>query len=891
MSPPGASPPPHPPGPARRLLERLVAGDPAGPSILGDLHEDFVRVARRRGGFAARWWYRREVVALALDRGAAASSSLLRRNGPVHDMLFRPGWMQDARVGLRRFRREPGFALLLVLVIGLGVGATTAVYSVLRPLLIAPLPFEHPERLVWVENDGDRGSLSSVTSRTSNLRDFRASSRSFDGVTGYFAFFEQSSYALSGDGPPEELVGVGVADDFLDVLGVTPALGRDFTPEEGAWNGPPAVMLTHRLFTNRFEADPDIVGRTITLNGRGWEVVGVLPPSFDFSSVFKPGVPVDILVPFAISDETDRWGNTLSIVGRLRDDASVESAQADLDALLSGIAEAQPDRWGLAARVSPLRDYVSGAFRPVLFLLAGAAGTVILLVCVNVANVLLARSPRRSREIAVRRALGATRGQVVRQQLVESVMLATAGGGVGVLIATLVSRGVARTSGVDIPLLSSVQVEGSALVIALMSALVTGVAVGILPALRAADGSESGTLRSGGRGSSHGKGTRGLLEGLVVAEVAIACVLLLAGGLFLRSFQQVLEVDLGFEPEGALAWTLNPGGAFESVTEEADFYREVSRQLSDLPGVESVGLIDALPLGKNRSWMVRADHQLPSDPPSEIFPHLADPGYRAAMRIPLVEGRDLAWTDTDETDPVVLLNESASAALFPGESAVGRDVMLGPNAWRVVGVVADVRHVGPERPAGLQVYFPITQLWDYGTLDLVVRSDRAAAEVADAVSATLSGLDASMPTRQVTPLPASVDRIVSPRRFALRILSAFGVVALVLVALGIYGVLSHSVSERRKEIAIRMAVGATAESVRRSLVLRTAVLALAGLVIGLAVGLVGTRTVESLLFGVAPTDPLTLVGLTGLLLGVSLLSGTVPAVRASRTNSARVLKE
>jgi predicted permease len=874
------------------LLARLVARDPAGPSILGDVHEDYVRRARRDGVPAARRWYRREVFSLALHRGIDAVRAPFARNGIVYELSRNPGWFRDVALALRRFRREPVFALLMVLVIGLGVGATTAIYSVLRPLMIAPLPFENPEQLVWIENDGDRSSLSSVTSRTSNLRDFRALGRSFDGLTGYFAFFDQASYAWVGSGPPEQLTGVGVAHDFLDVLGIEPAVGRGFSEVEGRWAGPRAVILSHGLWIRRFAGDPDVVGRSLTLNGEPWEVVGVLPSSFDFASVFKPGVTVDILVPFPIADETDRWGNTLSIIGRLGPGATVASAQADLDGVLTGLAEADPDRWGLTARVSPLRDYVAGGFRPALLLLAAAAGAVVLLVCVNVANVLLARSPKRARDVAVRKALGATRGQIVRQLLIETVTLALAGGALGAVLATAAARMVAATTGIDIPLLQDVRVETSALAVAFLAALGTGIAAGVVPALRVADGAESNTLRGTGRAASQGPGTRGLLEGLVVAEVALACVLLLAGGLFLRSFQAVLDVDLGFDPENAVTWRLNPGADFQSLTETTAFYQEVTRRVAELPGVEAVGLVDALPLGKNRNWGFRVEGAPETDEPLGLFPHLVDAGYREAMGIGLVAGRDLSIDDTPETAPVVLINRSAAEQLFPGESALGRRIFTGGGdvPREIVGVVEDVRHVSPEAPSGIQVYFPTSQLWDFGTLDLVVRSDRATAELAPVVSGLLAEIDPAMPTRDFTTLGELVSRSVSPRRFTLRILTAFGGVALLLAALGIYGVLSHSVSERRREIAIRMAMGATASEVRRAVVGRTLLLAAAGLVVGLLVGVPGSRALESLLFGVSPLDPVTLASLSVLLLAVATGSGAIPAVRAARVDSLKALR-
>jgi len=809
--------------------------------------------------------------------------------------LFRPrGLHHDVASALRTVRRAPGLYLLLALVIGLGVGATTAVYSVLGPLLVKPLPFEDPGRLVWIENTGEGNSLSSVTSRSSNLRDFRELTGSFDGLTGYMAFFEGASYTLGGSGQPEQTMAVGVAHDFLDVVGIRPLLGRGFTTAEGAWGGPRAIVLTHGFWQRRFGGDAAIVGSSVLIDGQAHEVIGVLPPTFDFSSVFKPAVRVDFLLPFAVSDETDRWGNTMFFIGRLRRGATVESAQADLDRVMAALLEQEPNRWGLGARATPLQAHIAGPIRPALVLLALAAAAVMLIVCVNVANILLARSPARSREVAVRKALGATRARIVRQLLVESLLLAAVGGAVGIGLAVLVTRFVAGMSGMSIPLLEQVTVDGSALIFALVAATVAGLLAGIVPALQVSEGGESDTLRSTSRGASGHRAGRRLREGLVVAELALACALLVAGGLLLRSFRAVMDVDLGFQTADAVAWSLNPSRSFDSIAEMAGFFAGVTSRLGALAGVEAVGLIDALPLGKNRTW----GYRLPGVPEEDddlragIFPHMIDPGYLEAMAIPLIAGRNFTPDDTRETREVILINETAAATFFPGEAAVGRRIVTSGREvpWEVVGVVADVRHVTPESGAGLQVYFPMAQLWDFGTMDLVVRSRLPAATLAPAVSATLAEIDPAMPTREFRTLEATLDRALSARRFTLQILSGFGAVALLLAALGVYGVLSQSVAERTREIGIRMALGASAGGIRVAVVARTLLLATAGVGLGLVIALSASRLLASLVYGVPVSDPVTFVSMAAVLLGVAVLSGMLPALRASRTNALGVLR-
>jgi predicted permease len=810
----------------------------------------------------------------------------------MRDSLSTLGVLQDGRYALRAIRKDMAFFAFATLIIGLGVGASTAVFSVMSPLLIQPLPFREPDRLAWIAlSDAEGAGLSAVTSRTSNLRDFRELSRSFDGLSGYNAFFEQEGYNLAGVGEPERLLGVDVAQDFLDVLGVTPALGRNFVEEEGVWDGRPAIILTYGFWVRRFAADPSVVGTSLSINDVPSEVVGVLPPEFDFSSVFSPGVPVDILRPWPIGDETDRRGNTTIMVGRLAPGATVESAQAELESIVAGLQEADSERWGLSAHVSGLQERVARPYRSGMLLLAAAAAMVMLIVCVNLSNMLLARSPRRRREMAVRRTMGATRGRLIRQLLIESVVVSLCGAALGVVIAGGAVGFVTRSTGLEIPMLSAVSIDGLALLFTVGVAVAAGLAVGMIPALQVAEGGEAEALSSVTRGSSTGVRGRHFREALVIAEVAIACVLLVFGGLVLKSFGTLLEVDLGFEPAGAVALRVNPTRQFDDLPSTAAYYNEIVTAVEAIPGVTSAGLVDALPLGRNRTWGVRVLGRVygEDDGNESIFPHIADFRYTEAMGIPLVEGRLFSAFDTDDSAPVALVNETAAREMFDG-NAVGQFIQMWAGNIEVVGVVGDVKHEALELGSANEVYFPITQVWSYGALDLVVRSPLQPETVHHALADALHSVDTQLPLDDFWTLDSRVQASVSPRRFTLQLLGTFAACALLLAGLGIYGVLSYTVTERIPEIGIRMALGESAAEVRRSVVGRTVSLTAIGIVLGSAFALVGTRLVSSMLYGVEPTDPVTFASTVGVLLVVAFISGFFPALRASRTDSAQALR-
>ncbi|MGD8329091.1 MAG: ABC transporter permease [Acidobacteriota bacterium] len=800
--------------------------------------------------------------------------------------------IQDIRYALRSLRHNAGFFVTAVLIIGLGVGGSTAIFSVVNPMLLRSLPFDQPDRLVWIANSGT-GGLSSVTSRTSNLTDYRRMNRSFEQMSGYFAFFDYMGFNLTGDGEPERLVGVPVAQDFLDILGVQPALGRSFPDEQSFWQGNPTILLTNGFWQRRYAGDPEVVGSIVTINDQPVEVLGVLPESFDFATYFTPGSRIDFLTVFPINEQTDQQGNTLVIVGRMKPGVTVADAQAELDLMNEQLQAADPERWGLGAVAYDLQERITGRFRGAMFLLAGAAALVMVIVCANLSNLLLARATNRRKEIAVRRAMGAGRGRLVRQMLTESIVLAVAGAVLGVLVAFTITRSVASATAINVPLLHSVTVDGTALAFSAALAVLAGLLFGLAPALQSSVGSAQAALTDASRGSSAGRGAAWLRESLVVSEVALACVLLIGGGLLLRSFFAVLDVDLGFDESNAMTWRVDTSRNFDSGEQKITYFQRIVASVAEVPGVEQIGFSDTLPLGRNRGWGVRVlgvEYTDENCCPGAL-PRLVDPGYLQAMRIPLISGRYFTPSDTVDTELVIIINRTAARALFPEEpDPINRVLIVNGQEFRIAGIVADVRHSSLEEQASNEMYILATQEpnW-WGAVELVVRSPLPPESLAGGVRAAIRSVDADLPASDFQTLEDIVDRAVSPRRFILLIIQGFAVTALLLASLGIYGVLSYSVSQRTQEMGIRMALGASGRQLQAQVVARTLAMASIGVVIGWLGALALSRVMGSLLYGVGTTDPLTYAGVTVLLIAIAALAGYVPARRAAHVDPMRVL--
>ena len=790
---------------------------------------------------------------------------------------------QDLKYTVRTLRRDAGFTTFAILIAGLGIGTSATVFSVVNTLLLRPLPFAEPQQLVWIANRETSG-LSGQTTQVGHMLDLRERTQSLSAVTGYFAFYGVGDNLLSGRGEPERLSGVPVSDNFFDVLGVKPLLGRVFSAQECKWNGPKAVMLGHGLWQRRFGSDPAIVGTTLTLNDEAHTVVGVLPASFDFASIFSPGSHFDLYFPFPLSQETNRWGNTMAMIGRLKPGVSVAEAQAEVRTLAVQITSEHPERNSFQGYVKSLSEKVSGQIRLAVWVLAGAVAMVMLIVCANLSNLLLARTASRQREIAIRTALGAGRRRLLAQMLTEGIVLSSSGALLGFILATAGTRALARLDAVSIPLLRDVRTDTTALVFTLAVAIITGIVFGLAPALQARGGALTSALKDAARGSTEGRRRGWVRNVLVVSEIAFACVLLVGAGLLIRSLIRVLEVDMGFQPAQAMTMRVDPDSRYATREQRTAYFDEVLRRVKEIPGVESAAITDALPLGRNRTWGSGAKgvtYERGRYPTA--FVRVVSDGYAAALGIPLRAGRDILPSDTATSEQVIVINETMARILWPGQDPIGKYVLGGcAKERRVVGVVGDVRHLALEQGSGNEMYLPMRQCPDQASADLVVRSALPTSHLVGAIRGTLQPIAANLPGTDSRTLQQLIDKSVSPRRFLVLLLCGFAGFALILASLGIYGLISYSVNQRTQEIGIRMALGASAGDVQRRILLQTLWLAAIGMCIGTAASWAFAQTAGGLLFGVTARDPGTFVAMLVVLTIVAAAAGYFPARRASR---------
>ena len=644
---------------------------------------------------------------------------------------YTAGLLQDLRYALRTLRRDRGFTFVTVLILAIGIAANTAVFSVVNTLLLRPLPFTDAHQLAWltsgrdITNDSRKtAGLSAVTYTVAVFQEFQRHNHSFQSVTAYNPFFGNSEYTMTGRGEPLHVTGVMVGDNFFQTLKVQPALGRLFVEEECRKGGPPAVLLSDGFWRRRFGGDRAIVGQAIALNKQAATVIGVLPASFDFGSVFSPGFTIDVYVP-AVMDEMRTWGNTLSVIGRLKPGVTVAQAQAEADVLFPQMKAAHPEWYGdYASTILGLKDHVSGRLRRALIVLWCAVGLILLIVCVNVSNLLLARAITRSKEFALRAALGAGTSRLFRQLLTESAVLAGAGAIVGLGLAFAVTAYVSRQGSIALPLLSSVTVDRTALLWTLLITSVTALLFGSVPGLRLSSGNMQETLKSSGPGMTAGRSHERLRTFMVMSQVGLACVLLISAGLLLRSFLNVLDVDLGFQPEQAAVIKIDYAagdGARRGVV-----LQEILRDITSIPGIESAGIADMLPLGRNRSWGFRAKDKAYAKGDNIVaLVRIVTPGYLGAMGMRLKQGRDFSWRDASNGERVVVINEAAARLHWPGQDPVGRMALTtGNRGWeptKVIGVISDVREHSLEASADPEMYLPAWQGAPEGA-ELVVRT-------------------------------------------------------------------------------------------------------------------------------------------------------------------------
>ncbi|MGE5646509.1 MAG: ADOP family duplicated permease [Acidobacteriota bacterium] len=803
--------------------------------------------------------------------------------------------LQDLRYALRTLARDRGFTAVTVLILALGIAANTAVFSVVNAVLLRPLPFPDAGQLTWLSSGRQSiaagrnpGGLSDVTYTVDAYEEIARRNRSFQNLTCYNPFFGNSEYTLTGRGEPQPVQGVMVEDNFFRTLGIAPALGRLFAPEECRRGGRPAVLLSHAFWQRQFAGDRAIVGQAVTLNKTRATVAGVLPPGFDFGSVFAPGQRFDVFVPL-VNDELRTWGNTLALVGRLKPGVPAAQAQAEADVLIPNIKAAHPDWWGdYTSTITPLRDYVSAKLRRSLLVLWCAVGLILLIVCVNLSSLMLSRATARTKEFAMRSVLGAGRGRLFGQLLTESLVLAGAGALAGLGLAFAVVFYISRQESIALPLLASVRMDGAALAWTALVAASAAILSGLAPGLRASAGNLQDALKSAGHGMTAGRKQQRLRGALVVSEVALACVLLIGAGLLLRSFLRVLDVDLGFQPSRAAVIKLDYDGS--DGARRGAILEEMLRNVRAIPGVEAAGVADMLPLGRNRSWGLSAKGKVyGKEEDLGALVRIVTPGYFAAMGMRLEGGRDFAWSDTPTSEPVVIINRTAAKKFWRGEDPVGTLAVMSGRDTRVAGVIADVREHSLEEKTGPEMYLPVTQAGPEGA-ELVVRTKLPPEALAGSLMKTLRALNPAQPAAEFRSLQHIVDRSVSPRRFFVLLVASFAGLALLLASLGIYGVVSYSVARQSHEIGIRMALGATAPQVQLRVVGEALRVALAGVALGAVGAYAAAKWIASLLFGTAPTDPATFASIVLLLCAVAFVAGYIPARRASQIDPTAALR-
>ena len=807
----------------------------------------------------------------------------------------------DFRFGLRILLRNPGFTLAAIVVLALGIGANTAIFSIVNGVLLRPLPYQDASRIMQVWHVPPAKSfpgMSLFSVSPANYLDWQAQNHSFEQMAAYG--FE--SFNVGGE-RPEAIRGSSVAPGFFSILRMQPVLGRTFSPDEDRPGQGNVVMLGNKLWRDHFASDPAIVGRNVLLNSQTYTVIGVMPPKFKFPDW------ADLWVPMAWSDERRavRGNHNYMVIGRLKSEVSVAQAKEDLSAISARLERQYPeDDKGWGATLLPLREQLVGDVRPALLVLLGAVAFVLLIACANVANLVLAKTLARKKEIAIRTSLGASRAVVLRQILAETLILSISGAALGLFLARFGIALMEKFFADQLPSSVEITLDAQVLAFTLFLALFAGILAGLLPAVRFTRTDVYEALKQGqSRGSSDSSGnkTRGLL---VVSEVALSLVLLVGAGLMLRTLLQLSSVRPGFDPNNVLTAALPvPGTRFSTPAAEARFCGQLLEQLRATPGVLSAALIDSLPLdggGSHQPIAVEGQPIVPMADQPEIDVRVISPGYLNTMRIPLLRGRDLNDADVVGRPLVVLVSESVARRFWPNDNPIGKHVTLtfsGRAAREVVGVVGDVKEdsLGQTRPVEA-LYWPLSQMtaqpgetWRAFGMSLAVRTSADPASAASAVTAAVHRVDSQLPVEHVVTMEGLVSASLFSQRFNVLLLGAFAGLALVLAAVGIYGVLSYTVRRRVREIGIRMALGASHSDVLRLVVTDGMKPILLGVALGLAAALALSRVVASLIFGVRATDPLTFAAVALLLVAVGLLATVLPAYRATRVEPVRILRE
>jgi putative ABC transport system permease protein len=799
--------------------------------------------------------------------------------------------LQDLRCAARALLKQPAFTMVAVATLALGIGVNTAVFSLVSAVLLRPLPYREPGRLVLVWDRVQRLALERGNVSPANFIDWQRQNRVFESMAAY----TESFINLAVDNAPVERVyGLEVTTNLFDTLGVQPILGRGFRQEDAAaaaQGAPRPVLLSYGLWQRRFGSDPTVVGRCVALNGGRAEVLGVLPSQFLFSSrTFEVFRPLAFTQDQIRASRGRRW---LTVVGRLKPNVTAAQAQVAMDVVTAQLADQYPDvNRGRSAAVRSLQEELLGGIRPALSLLQGAVGLLLLIAAANVANLQLARSLSTRREMATRLALGATRPRLVRQLMAQSLVLATMGAALGLVLARWCLTLIVAFTPASVPRVDAARLDGHVLAFALLVAGATSVLFGLLPALQASTPDLQDALKEGGRASA-GVRTRRSQRMLVIAEVALSLVLLVGAGLLIKSFLRLQRVSPGFVENEAIAMDISLGAGYGDTRARARFFEELVRRVEALPGVRSAGVTKDLPLSGETSLrsfrLLGNDSSSPANATIDAECRRVSAHFFAAMGISMENGREFVATDTETAPGVVIVNEAFSRRFLPGQNALGRQLVIqdGPQRPRqIVGVVHDVKHFGLDVAAVPEMYVPHVDL-PWPSMTLVVRAQGIDHQTTLAgVRRELGALDKTLPLANIRTVREYVAASTAGRRFSMRLVGAFATLALLLTALGIYGVMAYTVAQRTQEIAIRVALGAERRDILRLVLSDGFRLLSIGLALGLAVALAVGRMMTHLLYDVSAADPAVLAVVTALLGGVTLLACYVPAMRASHVEPA-----
>ena len=811
---------------------------------------------------------------------------------------------QDFRYAARMIGKGPGFALAAILVLGLGIGANTAIFSVVDAVLLRPLPFNHPEQLVQLWHVPPQSSFPGLTRFSispANFFDWQAQSHAFE-QTALYGF---ASYNLTGRGEPQSLMARRVSYNFFSVLQAQPMLGRTFNPEDDQPGHNFVAILSENFWRNQFNSDPGIVGQDITLDGAAYRVIGVMPAKYQFPITDAENSP-RLWTPMGLTDQDRavRGNHNFLAIGRLKPGVDVKQAQAELDTISRRLEQQYPaDDKGWGATAVPMADDLVGDVRPALLVLLGAVAFVLLIACANVTNLVLARTISRQREVAIRAALGASRTRLLRQVISETVLLSVIGGALGIALAYLSVHLIVTSLAAQLPRAGEISLDGPVLAFAFVVSILAGVLAGLLPALRMSKTNVNEALKQGTRTTSDmaGNRTRGAL---VISEVALSLMLLIGAGLMIRSLWMLRKVDPGFDPHNVVALIPSISAkTFQSHTQEDAFYTQVLEKIRVLPGVEAAGSVDDLPLNGGSVQPVAIEGrpvQAMADQP-EVSVRKVMPGYFRSMRIPLIRGRELGEQDTATSPGAVVISSAMAKRLWPNEDPLGKHLTMTffPGKVReIVGIVGDVKDSGLNAPPDATLYAPYAQQapppdhpYRSSPVWIVVRARSNASSLIPSITNALHQVNAELPVLGSTTLDDVLGSSLSQQRFNAMLLAVFAGLALFLAAIGIYSVLAYNVRRRVREIGIRMALGAQIGDVLRMIVLEGMKPTFVGLGIGIVGALILGRFLASLMYGVKSTDPATFVSVSTVLLAVGLLASIIPAYRASRVEPVKTLRD